>query len=220
MIGLQSTGEARTLEALEEGGGELNDFVSTAKYVQAADDFSHTYVILFVVVCHCNRLCCVAGVCCSPWLRSTFQLLTDRSCTACWVLTSQPRKRLLHVKRQHSKNRRERKEKVIRPFKIMASLFKLSLSFQFMILHSLIMFQAQRSKSSSRRRSLASTAACQVPAPTRANQRSPTESLVKTATTASSLSAQRTKTTISTHSKTILMTTRKTVRLLRKVVGS
>lgn len=34
VIGLQSTGEARTLEALEEGGGELNDFVSTAKYVQ------------------------------------------------------------------------------------------------------------------------------------------------------------------------------------------
>lgn len=36
VIGLQSTGEARTLEALEEGGGELNDFVSTAKYVLAA----------------------------------------------------------------------------------------------------------------------------------------------------------------------------------------
>lgn len=35
VIGLQSTGEARTLEALEEGGGELNDFVSTAKYVLA-----------------------------------------------------------------------------------------------------------------------------------------------------------------------------------------
>lgn len=34
VIGLQSTGEARTLEALEEGGGELNDFVSTAKYVK------------------------------------------------------------------------------------------------------------------------------------------------------------------------------------------
>ncbi|KAM6341122.1 LOW QUALITY PROTEIN: protein strawberry notch homolog 1 [Alca torda] len=32
VIGLQSTG-ARTLEALEEGGGELNDFVSTAKGV-------------------------------------------------------------------------------------------------------------------------------------------------------------------------------------------
>lgn len=66
VIGLQSTGEARTLEALEEGGGELNDFVSTAKYVQAADDFSHTFVILFVIVCHCNTLCCAAGVCCSP----------------------------------------------------------------------------------------------------------------------------------------------------------
>uniref|UniRef100_A0A8D3CLZ1 Protein strawberry notch homolog 1 n=1 Tax=Scophthalmus maximus TaxID=52904 RepID=A0A8D3CLZ1_SCOMX len=33
VIGLQSTGEARTLEALEEGGGELTDFVSTAKGV-------------------------------------------------------------------------------------------------------------------------------------------------------------------------------------------
>lgn len=31
VIGLQSTGEARTLEQLEESGGELNDFVSTAK---------------------------------------------------------------------------------------------------------------------------------------------------------------------------------------------
>lgn len=37
VIGLQSTGEARTLEALEEGGGELNDFVSTAKYVLHID---------------------------------------------------------------------------------------------------------------------------------------------------------------------------------------
>ncbi|XP_071944970.1 protein strawberry notch homolog 1-like [Antedon mediterranea] len=33
VIGLQSTGEARTLDALEEAGGELNDFVSTAKGV-------------------------------------------------------------------------------------------------------------------------------------------------------------------------------------------
>ena len=31
VIGLQSTGEARTLEQLEDNGGELNDFVSTAK---------------------------------------------------------------------------------------------------------------------------------------------------------------------------------------------
>ncbi|CAN8016820.1 unnamed protein product [Ixodes persulcatus] len=33
VIGLQSTGEARTLEQLEEQGGELSDFVSTAKGV-------------------------------------------------------------------------------------------------------------------------------------------------------------------------------------------
>uniref|UniRef100_A0A8C2ZWY0 Protein strawberry notch homolog 1 n=1 Tax=Cyclopterus lumpus TaxID=8103 RepID=A0A8C2ZWY0_CYCLU len=39
VIGLQSTGEARTLEALEEGGGELNDFVSTAKYALTNADF-------------------------------------------------------------------------------------------------------------------------------------------------------------------------------------
>lgn len=32
VIGLQSTGEARTLEQVEEMGGELNDFVSTAKW--------------------------------------------------------------------------------------------------------------------------------------------------------------------------------------------
>lgn len=31
VIGLQSTGEARTMEALEDAGGELSDFVSTAK---------------------------------------------------------------------------------------------------------------------------------------------------------------------------------------------
>lgn len=31
IVGLQSTGEARTLEQLEEAGGELTDFVSTAK---------------------------------------------------------------------------------------------------------------------------------------------------------------------------------------------
>ncbi|XP_072044664.1 protein strawberry notch homolog 1-like isoform X2 [Amphiura filiformis] len=36
VIGLQSTGEARTLDALEEAGGELNDFVSTAKGVFSA----------------------------------------------------------------------------------------------------------------------------------------------------------------------------------------
>lgn len=34
VIGLQSTGEAKTLEQLEEAGGELNDFVSTAKLVK------------------------------------------------------------------------------------------------------------------------------------------------------------------------------------------
>lgn len=33
VVGLQSTGEAKTLEALEEQGGELTDFVSTAKAV-------------------------------------------------------------------------------------------------------------------------------------------------------------------------------------------
>lgn len=31
VIGLQSTGEARTLEALDRDDGELSDFVSTAK---------------------------------------------------------------------------------------------------------------------------------------------------------------------------------------------
>ena len=31
MIGLQSTGEARTLDQLEKDDGDLNDFVSTAK---------------------------------------------------------------------------------------------------------------------------------------------------------------------------------------------
>ena len=32
VIGLQSTGEARTLEALEKEDGTLTEFVSTAKY--------------------------------------------------------------------------------------------------------------------------------------------------------------------------------------------
>jgi len=31
IVGLQSTGEASTLEQLDEAGGELTDFVSTAK---------------------------------------------------------------------------------------------------------------------------------------------------------------------------------------------
>ena len=31
VIGLQSTGEARTQEQLDDCGGDLNDFVSTAK---------------------------------------------------------------------------------------------------------------------------------------------------------------------------------------------
>ncbi len=31
VIGLQSTGEARTLEQLEDAGGMLDDFVSTVK---------------------------------------------------------------------------------------------------------------------------------------------------------------------------------------------
>jgi hypothetical protein len=33
VIGLQSTGEARTMELVEQEGTDLNDFVSTAKYV-------------------------------------------------------------------------------------------------------------------------------------------------------------------------------------------
>ena len=33
IVGLQSTGEASTLEQLDEAGGELTDFVSTAKWV-------------------------------------------------------------------------------------------------------------------------------------------------------------------------------------------
>lgn len=33
VIGLQSTGESKTLEALDDAGGELSDFVSTAKCV-------------------------------------------------------------------------------------------------------------------------------------------------------------------------------------------
>lgn len=68
MIGLQSTGEARTLEALEEGGGELNDFVSTAKYGRTADGFfAHSLMrVKSVTVIKCVSLpLCVAEVCCS-----------------------------------------------------------------------------------------------------------------------------------------------------------
>lgn len=36
VIGLQSTGEAKTLEALDDAGGELTEFVSTAKAVLAS----------------------------------------------------------------------------------------------------------------------------------------------------------------------------------------
>lgn len=59
VIGLQSTGEARTLEALEEGGGELNDFVSTAKY-GLHGIISHTVLIRimsqYVTIMKC--VCC------------------------------------------------------------------------------------------------------------------------------------------------------------------
>lgn len=33
VIGLQTTGESKTLEALDDAGGELTEFVSTAKFV-------------------------------------------------------------------------------------------------------------------------------------------------------------------------------------------
>ncbi|KAG8146091.1 putative Strawberry notch 1-like protein, partial [Naja naja] len=67
VIGLQSTGEARTLEALEEGGGELNDFVSTAK--------------------NTGFLSQGKGGCFNPSSRNISQLLIGRSCSACWELT-------------------------------------------------------------------------------------------------------------------------------------
>ena len=40
VIGIQSTGEASTQDQLEKDGGELDDFVSTAKYA--------TFLILYV----------------------------------------------------------------------------------------------------------------------------------------------------------------------------
>ena len=47
VIGLQSTGEARTLEQLEDSGGVLDDFVSTVKYVmlQYCHDFKRQFNI-------------------------------------------------------------------------------------------------------------------------------------------------------------------------------
>lgn len=48
VIGLQSTGEASTLEQLERDDGELNDFVSTAKFVYFYF-FSHRTYVLIVI---------------------------------------------------------------------------------------------------------------------------------------------------------------------------
>lgn len=45
VIGLQSTGEARTLDQLEKDDGELSDFVSTAKGVMQALVEKHFPVI-------------------------------------------------------------------------------------------------------------------------------------------------------------------------------
>ncbi|VDO24443.1 unnamed protein product [Haemonchus placei] len=56
VIGLQSTGEARTLETLEEMGGELTEFVSTAKYV-LFDGFSEFRPILY---CYSLRTTCIS----------------------------------------------------------------------------------------------------------------------------------------------------------------
>lgn len=77
--------------------------------------------------------------------------------------------------------------------------------------------QLQKSKSS-RKRSLASTAVCRVRARTRASRTSRTKSRRETVTTASSLSAQGTKTMISTRSETSLTTTRRMVRLVMESV--
>lgn len=68
---------------------------------------------LFLYASVCSDFVFVSvEVCCSLWLRSTFQLLTDRSFIACWVSTSQPRRLLLRV-RLHNWSRRARRGKVI-----------------------------------------------------------------------------------------------------------
>jgi hypothetical protein len=53
VIGLQSTGEARMTEQVEDAGGELNDFVSTAKYVdQKVPNRKISVSLFFVEVCY------------------------------------------------------------------------------------------------------------------------------------------------------------------------
>ena len=79
-------------------------------------DFSHTHTLnrMMYMRLWLNIKCVfVVEGCCSPWLRSTSQLLTDRSSTACSVSTSQLRRLPLPVTLQHSHNRRARRGKVM-----------------------------------------------------------------------------------------------------------
>ena len=73
---------------------------------------------------------------------------------------------------------------------------------------------------SSRRRNPASMAACLVLAQTRAWGRTRTESLIKTVTTASNLSALPMRTMISIHSEMSLMMMKKMVRILVIVISN
>ena len=73
VIGLQSTGEARLMEQVEDAGGELNDFVSTAKYVTQKN--FQTWEIR-------PSLSCVE-VCYIRLLQSTSQLQVDRAWQVC-----------------------------------------------------------------------------------------------------------------------------------------
>ena len=51
VIGLQSTGEARTLEQLEKEDGELSDFVSTAKGKVTMIMYLEEYIMILLYSC-------------------------------------------------------------------------------------------------------------------------------------------------------------------------
>jgi len=77
VIGLQSTGEARTLEQLEECGGELTDFVSTALYV------NHSNVLTSLNLCCCDFRY-------SPWHKTNWFSEVRCILTENYVIQSSP----------------------------------------------------------------------------------------------------------------------------------
>ncbi|VDD95849.1 unnamed protein product [Enterobius vermicularis] len=75
VIGLQSTGEARTLEVLDDVGGELTDFVSTAKYVFCLERFFGKEWSFFIIFVSQQSFFCILWFCAS-FVQSSYSVFT------------------------------------------------------------------------------------------------------------------------------------------------